>query len=51
VDLAAADVEIDVIERERPGEALDEPGHREQRRRLAVRTGWVNKIHDRSFRL
>ena len=40
VDLAAADVEIDVIERERPGEALDEPGHRQQRRRLALRTGW-----------
>ena len=50
VDLAAADVEIDVIEREGPSEALDEPGHCQQRRRLAFRTGFISKIHDRSFR-
>ena len=48
VDLAAADVEIDVIEREGPGEALDESGHR---RSDAAPNGRVNRIHDRSFRL
>ena len=38
MDLATADVEVDMIERKRPGEALDEPGHDEQRRRSVVRT-------------
>ena len=50
VDLAATDVEVDMIERKRPGEALDKPGHREHRRRPAVRTGLLNKAHDRSSR-
>ena len=27
MDLSAMDVEVDVIERERAGEPLDEPGH------------------------
>ena len=45
------DVEIDVIKREGPSEALDEPGHREQRCRLTLRTGGVSRIHDRSFQL
>ena len=31
VNLAAANVEVDMIERERRGEALDEAGHDEQR--------------------
>ena len=48
VDLSATDVEVDVIERERAGEALDEPGHREQRRRSAVRTKLVDRVQDRS---
>ena len=51
VDFSATDVEVDMIERKRPGEALDEPGHREQRRRSAVRTGLVNKVQDRSSRV
>ena len=50
VDLAAADVEIDMIERQRRREALDEPGHGEKRRGPAVRTGLVNGVHDRSSR-
>ena len=40
VDLSTTDVEVDVIERQRPGKALDEPGHREQRLRSAVRRDW-----------
>ena len=41
MDFAASDVEIDVVERERPGEALGEAGDVEQRfgRRGAFRLG------------
>jgi hypothetical protein len=45
VDLAAAYVEIDVVEREGPGEALDEAGHRQQRRWPGLRTGLVKSVH------
>src|SRR5271165_1777254 len=38
-----------MIERKRPGEALDKPGHREQRRRSAVRRAFINMVHDRSI--
>ena len=41
MNLAASDIEIDVVERERPGEALGEAGDVEQRfgRRGAFRLG------------
>ena len=50
VDLAAADVEVDMIERDRAGESLDEPAHHEQRRLAAVGADLLNTIHDRFYR-
>ncbi len=47
VDLSAMDVEVDVVERECAGEALDQPGHCEQRRRSAFRTELVDRVHHR----
>ena len=47
MDLSAMDVEVDVIERECAGEALDQPGHCEQRRRSAFRTKLVDRVHHR----
>ncbi len=47
VDLAAPDVEIDVVERERRGEPLDEADHFEKRRLGAVPLVVVMAFHER----
>ena len=43
MNFAAADVEVDAIERDRRGETLDEPGHDEER--PAVRRGFFVPVH------
>ena len=48
VNLAAIEIEVDVIEGDRRGEALDEPGHDEERGSPAVATEWFDTFHDRS---
>jgi hypothetical protein len=47
VNLAAANVEVDVIQRKRPGEVLDEAGHGEKRRWPASLPGFIDAIHER----
>jgi hypothetical protein len=48
VDFSALHVEVDMIERKRRGESLDDTGHSEKRRQ-ALPTGF-DAFHDRSFR-
>jgi len=47
VNLAAADIEVDMIERERSGEALDQPRYLEQRRRSALTPSLMHVGHER----
>src|SRR5271166_6015492 len=51
MNLPATDVEVDVVERKRGGEAFDEAGHGENGGRPAVGTGLFDTLHDRMFRM